>query len=189
MRYVKTKATVSSTLYGYYGNESKNPTEVYFPDSYFGSRVDKKCNLYYGSLFVAKIRSFFPQPERESDDHSFKREFYYNYLQIMLQQPHITKRLDDQKKNTVFELTQQDNYVQNISVVLESLQFLSFRKLKFSSKLFYDQVNNLRGKFGQDDILVFGDGYAPNTKFHEPTRNKGLIPMLKKKWFYRIPCQ
>ncbi|KAI8061264.1 hypothetical protein BDF21DRAFT_348066, partial [Thamnidium elegans] len=57
---------------------------------------------------------------------------------------------------------QQDNYVHKISVVLESLQLLPFQKLKISSKLFYDQddnklVDNLRGKFCQDAILVFGD--------------------------------
>ncbi|KAI8047796.1 hypothetical protein BDF21DRAFT_352065, partial [Thamnidium elegans] len=102
-RYVKTRATVSSALYGYYGNESQKPAEVYFPGS--------------------------------------------------------------------------------------SLSFLlPFRKLKFSSKLFYDQddnklVDNLRGKFGQDAILVFGDWSAPNTKFHKPTRNISLISMLKKNGF------
>ncbi|KAI8071955.1 hypothetical protein BDF21DRAFT_344343, partial [Thamnidium elegans] len=44
-------------------------------------------------------------------------------------------------------------------------------------------VDNLRGKFGQDAILVFGDWSAPNTKFHEPTKNKGLIAMQKKNGF------
>ncbi|CEI98554.1 hypothetical protein RMCBS344292_12661 [Rhizopus microsporus] len=35
-------------------------------------------------------------------------------------------------------------------------------------------------KFGLDAILVLENWSAPNTKFHEPTRNKGLIRMLKK---------
>ncbi|KAI8090833.1 hypothetical protein BDF21DRAFT_319969, partial [Thamnidium elegans] len=69
----------------------------------------------------------------------------------------------------VFESAQQDNYVQKISTALENFQLLSFRKLKFSSKLFYDQndnklVDGLRDKFSQDAILVFGDLSAPNTK-------------------------
>ncbi|KAI8056431.1 hypothetical protein BDF21DRAFT_497829 [Thamnidium elegans] len=105
------------------------------------------------------MRGVLPQPERESDTRSFKREVYYNYLQIMLQQPHITKRLEEEQKNKIFELAQQDNYDDN--------------------KL----VHNLRGKFGQDAILVFGDWSAPNTKFHKPTRNKNLIAMLKKNGF------
>ncbi|KAI8090603.1 hypothetical protein BDF21DRAFT_396049 [Thamnidium elegans] len=122
---------------------------------------------------------FFPQLDNESDDCSFKHEVYYNYLQIMFRQPHITKRLEDQQKSS---------YLQKISAVLEDLQLLPFRKLKFSSKLFYDQndnklVDSLKGKSGQDAILVFGDGSAPNTKFHEPTRNKGLIATLKKNGF------
>ncbi|KAG2235157.1 hypothetical protein INT48_006538 [Thamnidium elegans] len=77
-RYVETRATVSSTLYGYYGNESQKPTEVYFLSSFFEFRVDGRCNLYYGNLFVAKILGFFPQPERESDNHSFKLQLLTN---------------------------------------------------------------------------------------------------------------
>ncbi|KAI9262960.1 hypothetical protein EDC94DRAFT_518663, partial [Helicostylum pulchrum] len=39
----------------------------------------------------------------------------------------------------IFELARQRNYVQKISVVLEKLQILPFRKLKFSSKLYLVQ--------------------------------------------------
>ncbi|KAG2235617.1 hypothetical protein INT48_002391 [Thamnidium elegans] len=44
-RYVKTRATVSSTLYDYYENEFQNPIEVYFPGSSFEFRVDEKRNI------------------------------------------------------------------------------------------------------------------------------------------------
>ena len=51
--------------------------------------------------------------------------------------------------------------------------------------MFYEQndqklVQNLKRKFGPDAVLVLGNWSAPNTKFQEPTRNKGLIQMLKK---------
>jgi hypothetical protein len=60
--------------------------------------------------------------------------------------------------------------------------------LKFSSKLFFDQndqklVRSLKAKFGQDAVLVFGDWSAPNVKYQELIRNKGLIRMLKKNGF------
>lgn len=96
----------------------------------------------------------------------------------MLHQPHISKRLNDQQKTQIFKLARQRNYTQKMSAVLEKLQALPFRKLKFSSKLYHDQndgklVNRLRRKFGQDSVIVFGNWSNLNTKFHEPTtRNK-----------------
>ncbi|KAG1137072.1 hypothetical protein G6F37_013602 [Rhizopus arrhizus] len=113
----------------------------------------------------------------------------------MLQQKHISERLDDSEKSKVLELAkemcrrpQQSNYKKTISTALEKLQLLPFRKLKFSSKLFFDQndqklVRSLKAKFGQDAVLVFGDWSAPNVKYQEPTRSKGLIRMLKKNGF------
>jgi hypothetical protein len=54
---------------------------------------------------------------------------------------------------------QQSNYKKTISTALEKLQLLSFRKMKFSSKLFdqNDQklVRSLKAKFGQDAVLIF----------------------------------
>lgn len=50
-------------------------------------------------------------------------------------------------------------YVQKISAVLENLQLLPFRKL--SKFFFYDQNDSLRGKLGQDAILVFGRLVCP----------------------------
>ncbi|KAG1162954.1 hypothetical protein G6F37_001678 [Rhizopus arrhizus] len=169
--------------------------ETYFPESEFDFRVDQKCNLYYGNLFIARIRGFFPQPENYSTDSSVKSQLYPTYLQTMLQQKHISERLDDSEKSKVLELAkemcrrpQQSNYKKTISTALEKLQLLPFRKLKFSSKLFFDQndqklVRSLKAKFGQDAVLVFGDWSAPNVKYQEPTRNKGLIRMLKKNGF------
>ncbi|KAG1054613.1 hypothetical protein G6F43_003387 [Rhizopus delemar] len=120
--------------------------ETYFPESEFDFRVDQKCNLYYGNLFIARIRGFFPQPKNYSTDSS------------------------------------------TIGTALEKLQLLPFRKLKFSIKLFFDQndqklIRSLKAKFGQDAVLVFGDRSAPNVKYQEPTRSKGLIRMLKKNGF------
>ncbi|KAG1450890.1 hypothetical protein G6F57_016298 [Rhizopus arrhizus] len=113
----------------------------------------------------------------------------------MLQQKHISERLDDSEKSKVLGLAKemcrrphQSNYKKTISTVLERLQLLPFRKLKFSSKSFFDQndqklVRSLKAKFGQDAVLVFGDWSAPNVKYQEPTRSKGLIRMLKKNGF------
>ncbi|KAG1491973.1 hypothetical protein G6F54_009637 [Rhizopus delemar] len=173
----------------YYGNET------YFPESEFDFRVDQKCNLYYVNLFTTKIRGFFPQPENYSTDSSVNSQLYATYLQIMLQQKHISERLDDSGKSKVLGLakemcrrSQKGNYKKTISTALEKLQLLPFRKLKFSSKLFFDQsdqklVRSLRAKFGQDAVLVFGDWSASNVKYQEQTRSKGLIRMLKKNGF------
>lgn len=186
--YIKARAAVSDTLYRYNGNESEQSDSLYFHESTFKFHVDDECNLYYGSLFVTKIRGFFPQPENELIDSSANPELYETYLQLLLDQPRISRRLNDQQKIQIFELAAQQNYVKAISTVLEKLEILPFRKLKFSSKLYYDQnddalVTRLRRKFGQDVVLVFGDWSAPNARFHEPTRNKGLKNMLKKNGF------
>ncbi|KAG1038925.1 hypothetical protein G6F43_012612 [Rhizopus delemar] len=195
VQYIKTRASVKTTLYEYYGNETTKSKETYFPESEFDFRVDQKCNLYYGNLFIARIRGFFPQPENYSTDSSVKSQLYDTYLQIMLQQKHISERLDDSEKSKALGLakemyrrSQKSNYKKTISTTLEKLQLLPFRKLKFSSKLFFDQndqklVRSLRAKFGQDAVLVFGDWSAPNAKYQESTRSKGLIRMLKRNGF------
>ncbi|KAG1042688.1 hypothetical protein G6F43_011834 [Rhizopus delemar] len=195
VQYIKTSASVKNTLYEHYGNETIKSKEIDFPKSEFDFRVDQKCNLYYGNLLIAKICGFFPQPKNYSTDGSLKSQLYAIYLQIMLQQKHISERLDDNEKSKVLGLakemyrrSQKSNYKKTISTALEKLRFLPFRKLKFSSKLFFDQndqklVRSLRAKFGQDAVLVFGDWSAPNVKYQEPTRSKGLIRMLKKNGF------
>ncbi|KAG1137810.1 hypothetical protein G6F37_012511 [Rhizopus arrhizus] len=169
--------------------------ETYFPESEFDFRVDQKCNLYYGNLFIARIRGFLPQPENYFTDNSVKPQLYTTYLQVMLKQKHISERLDDSEKSKFLGLTkemclrpQQSNYKKTISTALGKLHLLPFRKMKFSSKLFFDQndqklVHSLKAKFGQDAVLIFGDWSAPNVKYQEPTRSKGLIRMLKKNGF------
>ncbi|KAG1392031.1 hypothetical protein G6F60_012263 [Rhizopus arrhizus] len=169
VQYIKTRASVKTILYEYYGNETTKSKETYFPESEFDFRVDQKISV--------------------------NSQLYATYLQIMLQQKHISERLDDSEKSKVLGLAKemcrrphQSNYKKTISTVLERLQLLPFRKLKFSSKSFFDQndqklVRSLKAKFGQDAVLVFGDWSAPNVKYQEPTRSKGLIRMLKKNVF------
>ncbi|KAG1457056.1 hypothetical protein G6F55_006147 [Rhizopus delemar] len=166
-----------------------------------------KCSMHFKYLrkhtqpFVAqKAEAILSRPESNSVNlemfvHSVKSQLYATYLQIMLQQKHISERLDDSEKSKVLGLakemyrrSQKSNYKKTISTELEKLQLLPFRKLKFSSKLFFDQndqklVRSLRAKFGQDDVLVFGDWSASNVKYQESTRSKGLIRMLKKNGF------
>ncbi|KAG0765571.1 hypothetical protein G6F24_004317 [Rhizopus arrhizus] len=165
VQYTKKRASVKTTLYEYYGNETTKTKETYFPESEFDFRVDQNSQQYA------------------------------IYLQTMLQQKHISARLDDSEKSKfvvlakeMYRRPQQINYKETISTALEKLQLLSFRKLKFSSELFFDQndqklVCSLKAKFGQDAVLVFGNWSAPNVKYREPTRNKGLIRMLKMNRF------
>ncbi|KAG1396106.1 hypothetical protein G6F60_009829 [Rhizopus arrhizus] len=178
VQYIKTGASVKNTLYRYYGNKTTKSKETYFLESEFDFQVDQKCNLYYGNLFIARICGFFSQPENYSTDSSLKPQL-----------------LDDSEKSKVLGLAkemyrrpQQSNYKKTISTALEKLQHLPFRKLKFSSELFFKQndqklVRSLKAKFGQDAILIFGNWSAPNAKYQEPTRSKGLIRMLKKNRF------
>ncbi|KAI9260953.1 hypothetical protein EDC94DRAFT_503960, partial [Helicostylum pulchrum] len=51
---------------------------------------------------------------------------------------------------------------------------LPFRKIKFSTKLYYDQndlelLNNLKTKFGPNAVLILGDLSAPNVPHQEST--------------------
>ncbi|KAG1638458.1 hypothetical protein G6F44_008811 [Rhizopus delemar] len=177
VRYIKTRASGKHTLYEYYGNESTKSKETCFPESEFDFRVDQKWNLYYENLLIARTRGFFPQLENYSTDNSIKSQLYVTYLQIRLQQKHIPEKLDDSEKSKALGLSKE-------ITALETLQFLPFRKLKFSSK-FFDQndrklVRSLKAKFGQDGILFFGDWSVPNVKYQRPTRSKGLIRMSKK---------
>ncbi|KAI9259960.1 hypothetical protein EDC94DRAFT_641096 [Helicostylum pulchrum] len=76
----------------------------------------------------------------------------------------------------------------NQRYILQKLQLLPFRKIKFSTKLYYNQnglevVNGLKTKFGPNAVLILGDWSAPNVPHQESTRKKGLIKMLKKNGF------
>ncbi|KAI7904686.1 uncharacterized protein BX663DRAFT_541673 [Cokeromyces recurvatus] len=187
--YIKTRSSMEKVLNQYYGNETKSSKDLYFPGSLFDFCVDEKSNLYFRHLFVLNIQDIVSSPDTRTQSQP-----YHTYLQLMLQQRHISERLDDGVKNTVLELAEkmivdeEVNLKQHIGELLEKLQVLPFRKLKFSSKIFCDQndqilVKKLKKKFGHDEILVIGNWSASNTKYHEPTRNKGLIRMLKKNGF------
>ncbi|GAA5801467.1 hypothetical protein HPULCUR_006913 [Helicostylum pulchrum] len=56
VQYIKTRASVKNTMYAYYGNGTTKSDKVLFPDPELDFQVDKKCNLYYESLFLANIR-------------------------------------------------------------------------------------------------------------------------------------
>ncbi|RCH78961.1 hypothetical protein CU097_002268, partial [Rhizopus azygosporus] len=79
--------------------------EIYFPDSWFDFRVNEKGNLYFRNLFVTRIRGFFPQNKDVFPGSSTKSQLYATYIRIMLQQKHISKRLDDAVKTKVLEHT------------------------------------------------------------------------------------
>ncbi|KAG1139201.1 hypothetical protein G6F37_011160 [Rhizopus arrhizus] len=72
VQYIKARASVKTTLYEYYGNETTKSKETYFPESEFDFRVDQKCNLYYDNLFITRIYGFSSQLENYSIDSSVK---------------------------------------------------------------------------------------------------------------------
>ncbi|KAI7900926.1 uncharacterized protein BX663DRAFT_537301 [Cokeromyces recurvatus] len=62
---------------------------------------------------------------------------------------------------------------------------LPFRKIKLSSNINRKQsdarlAKTLKQKFGDDCVLVLGNWFASNTKYHEPIRGVGMRRMLKK---------
>ncbi|GAA5811180.1 hypothetical protein MFLAVUS_004611 [Mucor flavus] len=166
IEYIKKRASVEDILYEYHENETIKSEKNFFPDSTFGFRIDKKCNI---------IRGFYPQPEHYCIDSPLGYEVFISYLKVMLQQKHVLERLKKTEIRKLEELADMDTQTDNkdrINTILQKLQLLPFRKLKFSSKLFYDQndqklVKKLKDKFGPDPILVLGDWSAPNNK-HQP---------------------
>ncbi|CEG81979.1 hypothetical protein RMATCC62417_16113 [Rhizopus microsporus] len=126
----------------------------------------------------------------------------------MLDQRHIERRIPTENKNKLLSIAAEilewyhsfqgssdeeledklDKLRKDTNSLLQALQLLPFRKMRFSSKLFPQQngdklIKSLKKKFGHDAVLVLGDWSAANVKFHEPIRNKGLIQMLKKSDF------
>ncbi|KAI9247413.1 hypothetical protein EDC94DRAFT_643148 [Helicostylum pulchrum] len=158
LRYINARASMDKVLSQYYGTETQKSEEIHSPDSCFDFHVNEKGNLYFGGLYVTRIQDF-PQQ--------------HNMVSL------------EKLTNSQCE---QAGLRQRASELLEKLQILPFRKLKFLIKLYYNQIDeklvrNLQEKFGSDAILVFGNWSAANTKYHEPTRNKSLIRMLKKNGF------
>ncbi|RCH99918.1 hypothetical protein CU097_014140 [Rhizopus azygosporus] len=191
--YIKARALAEKVLGPYYGNETRQTKQTYFHNRYFEFQVKNKADLYFGSLFVTRIRGYFPQPEREPNE-TTRLVIYAGYLELILQQKHLSVRLSQSDKTkllriiTVLSRGEQEDLKQQASELLGQLQVLPFRKMKFSSKVFYDQddlalVKKLKQKFGQDSILIVGNWSAPNVKYQEPIRNKGLLKMLQKNAF------
>ncbi|KAG2192045.1 hypothetical protein INT47_006692 [Mucor saturninus] len=189
--YIKERASVDILLREYYGNETYNTTKVYFPDSCFEFKVTNKGKLYFGNLYVTRIPGYYPQPQAPPDDYT-NFQMYATYLDIMMQQNHVKRRLNDMEKAEILKIMSETDQVDLLrnrtSQLLEKLQIMPFRKLKFSSKLYFDKndaqlVRKLNNKFGSNTTLILGNWSAPNVKYQEPTRNKGLIDMLKKNGF------
>ncbi|CEG76434.1 hypothetical protein RMATCC62417_11331 [Rhizopus microsporus] len=191
--YIKTRASVEKVLCSYYGNETLQTKQTYFSNHCFDFHLKNKADLYFGHLFAARIRGYFPQ-----SDESTSIDMNATYLELMIKQRHVSERLDNDDKAKLLEIvaktskesSDQDSLKQQAGQILEKLQVLPFRRMKFSSKLYYDQddlmlVKKLKQKFGSDAVLVLDNWSAPNTKYQEPTRNKGLIQMLKKKKQFR----
>ncbi|ORE09056.1 hypothetical protein BCV72DRAFT_321325 [Rhizopus microsporus var. microsporus] len=180
--YIKTRASVEKVLCSYYGNETLQTKQTYFSNHCFDFHLKNKADLYFGHL------GYFPQPNESTGI-----DMHATYLELMIKQRHISERLDNGGKAKLLgivakmskESSDQDSLKQQASQILEKLQVLPFRKMKFSSKLYYDQddlmlVKKLKQKFGSDAVLVLGNWPAPDTKYQELTRNKGLIQMLKE---------
>ncbi|KAG1453398.1 hypothetical protein G6F56_007582 [Rhizopus delemar] len=93
----------------------------------------------------------------------------------MLLQRHILERLIDRIRyevqrlaQAIYEQPQENDHKAKISTQLERLHLLPFRKMKFSSYVYYQQndlklVRGLKAKFGDNAILIFGGWSAPNT--------------------------
>lgn len=183
--YIKEKASVEDLLRGYYGNETHITNETYFPDVCTEFTVSNKGDLYFGHLFVTRI----------ANSATILDQTYASYLNILLEQPHIKSRLKNediiQAKQIISRMTMTDEgelLKKEISCLLKRLQLLPFRKMKFSSKIYYDQndqelVKKIKNKFGQESVIILGNWSAPHVKFQEPTKNKGFIKLLKKNGF------
>ncbi|GAA5817186.1 hypothetical protein MFLAVUS_010728 [Mucor flavus] len=171
--YIKARASVDILLREYYGNETYNTTQVYFPNSCFEFNLTNKVPPNAFTNF----------------------QIYATYLEIMMQQHHVKRRLKNIEKAEILKIAEKtletgqvDLLRKRASQLLEKLQILPFRKLKFSSKLYFDKndaqlVRKLKNKFGSNSTLILGNWSAPNVKYQEPTRSKGLIATLKKNGF------
>lgn len=94
-------------------------------------------------MFVIRIRGHFLQHETALNQ-AAPYNLYSTYFDIMMQQKHILGRINNSGRVRVMRMLSristdnQDDLVQKASKILEKLQFLPFRKMKFSSKLYYD---------------------------------------------------
>lgn len=207
--YIKTRAVYEDLLYVYYGNETRPLEEDLYPllnnDFNFRKRRKKTTGyLFWGNFFVANYRGVFPE-NIHSDDTEIQT--FIQNLHIMLQQATVKDRIcqetrshldsvaseilrwcEEEKPDREAIKSKYDDLKTLLNISFKPLQYLPFRKMRFSSKTYYDQVDdklirNLRSKFGDGAVLIIGDWSVPSTKFQEPQRNKGLIRLLKKNGF------
>ncbi|KAI7876664.1 uncharacterized protein EV154DRAFT_429682, partial [Mucor mucedo] len=132
--YIKERASIDILLREYYGNETYNTTQLYFPDSCFIFKVTNKGELYFGNLYVTRIRGYYPQAQASPDDFT-NFQMYATYLDIMMQQNHMKKRLNNTEKAEILKImleTGQVDLLRNrASQLLEKLQILPCRKISF----------------------------------------------------------
>lgn len=95
----------------------------------------------------------------------------------------------DEKEHSEDELNKMHDQVKlEAHKIVSKLLMLLFRRLRLASKIYNDKCDvkltkDLKKSFGQDAVMAVGDWSAPNAKFHEATRNKGLLRFLKKAGF------
>ncbi|CEG84103.1 hypothetical protein RMATCC62417_17951 [Rhizopus microsporus] len=209
VEHLQAKAKIELVLKLYYGNETLDdvPHDFCEPVDF---KVTDSGDLYYGNrlLFITRIRGFLPDIDRNLEGCSSARtdiDKFLCHLQLLLSVHHLWKRLTEVEINQLSHIIKEtldwlkvngaettENYekkkkdvMHEAHKILSKLFLLPFRKMKPSSKLYHDKcdeklVKNLKGKFGPDAVLVIGNWSAPNMKFHEPTRNKGLLRTLEK---------
>lgn len=129
---IKTRASVEKVLCSYYGNETLQTKQTYFSNHCFDFHLKNKANLYFGHLFVAKIRGYFPQSNEPTSI-----DMHATYLELIIKQRHISERLDNDDKAKLLEIvakmskesSDQDSLKQQAGQILAKLQLLPFRKM------------------------------------------------------------
>lgn len=204
--YLKARAEHGNLLYEYYGNETGTVTQNLNCDFSNRFNIRKRNNLYWGHLFVSRYTKSLPRSNIDVHDERQKLQTFILYLQLILSQRHAKKRVSQNIIDDILlfatntldwsnECQQQEALKEKLNEIqiltnkqLQTLNFLPFRKMRFSDHIYYKQndchlVRSLKQKFGSDAVLILGNWSAPTTKFHEPIRNKGLVNMLQKNGF------
>lgn len=200
VQYLEARRIVGKSLCKYYSNETEKGPCSYYPDS-FDFEIDGG-SLYYGKrlLFITRV----PNERCPSSDNI---SAYLQYLTLLLSVDHLSQRLTKEDVDSL------NLIIKNVSIwldneqpseaeleskkvevkretheIISKLLLLPFRKLKLASKIYYDKcdewlVKCLQSSFGKNAVLIVGDWSAPNARFHESTRNKGILRYLKKSGF------
>lgn len=200
IEYLEARRDVGTQLKVYYSNETYDETPDYYPEP-LDFVVGRKGDIYYGRrlLFIKRVEN---ARRGVADLHSYLR-----YLAMLMSSKHLVKRLTRQDTDNLSRIisdttkcldedqlspeevnTKHREVKQQVHKIVSKLLLLPFRRMKFTSKIYYDNCDmtlakDLKEKFGNDSILIIGDWSAPTQKFHEPTRNKGLLKFLRKSGF------